>query len=103
MAIQGTSGKIEHFCEYCGASVRPDCTLCNRAAYDRQAAIQEAASTFPETFRLRGFPEHVFRINVRQSFVGGDGQVSLVVDIQTPDGWRNFSRDNARAIRREIL
>lgn len=69
---------------------------------EEQAAIRQAVEAFPETFGLRAFPDHTFRLNERQSYVRSGEQVVLVVDIKTPEGWKNFSTGTPTEIRREI-
>jgi hypothetical protein len=70
---------------------------------ERKAMIENEAATFPETFKLRAWGSHTFRINVRQSFVDHNGDASLVLDVMTDDGWRNFSRSSPLEIRQEMI
>jgi len=53
--------------------------------------LKEAIARFPKYFGLRGWPDRVFRIGVRESFIDDSGNPKLYTRILMPENLSDLS------------
>ena len=65
--------------------------------------LREAYARFPETFKLRAFPNDTFRLSLLSSYVNDAGEAVLVVQRYTDGKFTDFGKGTEAELRAQIL
>ena len=70
---------------------------------EAEAAVIEAASQFPETFRLRAYGAETFRIHAGISYVSAGRVVLYTQRLAAGDEWLDFAKGSPAELRAQVV